>query len=637
MARYPTSTRTLSFAVLFSASLCISYVLSQIRNTTNTAPTPVDFSARIVEFAAGYDNATDISGGSLLLPINDGWTNALAGYKTLNPAATTSSDPVLEALSTVVSSSGSVSALNGMSANAKNALSRLAKFMSISQCIQPTDMQTGNYKNGRFSFSTALNQPIYLYANVTGSLTAAGLVHVFTGTDRGTVDPTTSAKNGLVAGSDAGGPKAVADVAAAFGMSSSSLSGSTQVLGDTTSSSDMTAIVVTDPVFPATMSSLTSSDPVQPYGKVLRPVIDALLVLLKAFFPSLPPLKSPPSHSQIPLFSLSSLPFFSPSFSALLPLISPSSPPHVPPFSLSFPSLLPLISSPSPPHFPPFSLSFPPFLPQMSPPSPSPFPPLSLSLPPSPSPPHFPPFSLSNPHFFPLIPPLLPLISPLAPSHPPPLLPLTSPLSPSHFCPCSILFPPLLPLSPPPPLLPPIYPRSRPHFPPFSLSHFPHCSPSFCPLLLLTSTFAPSHFHPCRLSLPPLLPLIFPLLTIISPPAPSHFPPFSPTCPPLSTSQFTCPDAVHVHDMQVALKQQQEEQARRDEEERRREREEEEVRRLQRQMVQRAILMPFFGPPFQTPQVLSTKRPTLSRSHLLHTNARHATAAGSMCGISLLS
>ncbi|CAI5511021.1 unnamed protein product, partial [Closterium sp. Naga37s-1] len=53
----------------------------------------------------------------------------------------------------------------------------------------------------------------------------------------------------------------------------------------------------------------------------------------------------------------------------------------------------------------------------------------------------------------------------------------------------------------------------------------------------------------------------------------------------------------------VALKQQQEEQARRDEEERRREREEEEVRRLQRQMVQRAILMPFFGPPFQTPQV----------------------------------
>ncbi|CAI5457807.1 unnamed protein product, partial [Closterium sp. Yama58-4] len=256
MARYPSSTRTLSLAALFSASLSLSYVLSQIRNTTNTGPNPVEFSGGIVEFAAGYDNVTDISGGSILLPVNDGWTNALAGYKTLNPSATTSSDPVLEALSTVVSSSGSVSALNAMSANAKNALSRLAKFMAISQCIQPTDMQTGNYKNGRFSFSTALNQPIYLYANVTGSLLAADLVHVFTGTDRGTVDSASYMKSGLVAGSDAGGPKAVADVAAAFRMSSF-----TQVL------SNVTAIVVTDPVFPATMSSLTSSDPVQPYGK----------------------------------------------------------------------------------------------------------------------------------------------------------------------------------------------------------------------------------------------------------------------------------------------------------------------------------------------------------------------------------
>ncbi|CAI7901432.1 unnamed protein product, partial [Closterium sp. NIES-53] len=274
MAWYPSSMRALALAVFFSASLWVatlprsadavelSYVLSQIRNSSNTGPKPVDFSAGMVEFAAGYDKATDISGGSLLLPINDGWTNALAGYKKINPAATTSSDPVLEALSTIVSSSGSVSALNGMSANAKNAMSRLAKFMVISQYVGPADMQTGNYKNGRFSLSTELNQPIFLYANVTGSMPAAGLDHVFTGTDRGTVDPTTSAKNGLVAGSDAGGPKAVADVTAAFALSSS-----TQVLGKTTSSSDMSAIVVTDPVFPATMSSLTSSDPVQPYGK----------------------------------------------------------------------------------------------------------------------------------------------------------------------------------------------------------------------------------------------------------------------------------------------------------------------------------------------------------------------------------
>ncbi|CAI5457810.1 unnamed protein product [Closterium sp. Yama58-4] len=274
MARYPSSTRALTLAVLFSVSLWVatlprsadavqlSYVLSQIRNRTNTGNANVDMSAGVVEFAAGYDKATDISGGSYLVPVNDGWTNALAGYKTLNPSATTSSDPVLEALSTVVSSSGSVSALNAMSANAKNAMSRLAKFMAIIQYIAPSDMQTGNYKNGRFSLSTALNQPIYLYANVTGSLPAAGLDHVFTGTDRGTVDPTTYKTNGLVAGSGAGGPKAVADVTAAFGLSSS-----TQVLGKTTSSSDMSAIVVTDPVFPATMSSLTSSDPVQPYGK----------------------------------------------------------------------------------------------------------------------------------------------------------------------------------------------------------------------------------------------------------------------------------------------------------------------------------------------------------------------------------
>ncbi|CAI5956532.1 unnamed protein product [Closterium sp. NIES-65] len=260
MAQSPSSTRALTLAVLFSASLWVaslprsadavqlSYVLSQIRNKTNTGAN-ADISAGMVEFAAGYDKVDDITGGSLLLPINDGWTNALAAYKTNNPSATTSSDPVLEALSTIVSSSGSLSALNGMSSNAKNAMSRLAKFMS--------------YKNGRFSLNTALNQPIYLYANVTGVLTTgSGIDHVFTGTDRGAVDPTTYKKNGLVAGSGAGGPKAVGDVTAVFGLASSA-----QVLGKTTSSSDMSAIVVSDPVFPATMSSLTSSDPVQPYGK----------------------------------------------------------------------------------------------------------------------------------------------------------------------------------------------------------------------------------------------------------------------------------------------------------------------------------------------------------------------------------
>ncbi|CAI5494048.1 unnamed protein product [Closterium sp. Naga37s-1] len=274
MARSPSSTRALTLAVLFSASLWVaslprsadavqlSYVLSQIRNKTNTGAN-ADISAGMVEFAAGYDKVDDITGGSLLLPINDGWTNALAAYKTNNPSATTSSDPVLEALSTIVSSSGSLSALNGMSSNAKNAMSRLAKFMSVREYVGPTEMQTGTYKNGRFSLNTALNQPIYLYANVTGVLTTgSGIDHVFTGTDRGAVDPTTYKKNGLVAGSGAGGPKAVGDVTAVFGLASS-----TQVLGKTTSSSDMSAIVVSDPVFPATMSSLTSSDPVQPYGK----------------------------------------------------------------------------------------------------------------------------------------------------------------------------------------------------------------------------------------------------------------------------------------------------------------------------------------------------------------------------------
>ncbi|CAI5457812.1 unnamed protein product [Closterium sp. Yama58-4] len=368
----------------------------------------------MVEFAAGYDKVDDITGGSLLLPLNDGWTNALAGYKINNPFATTSSDPVLEALSTVVSSSGSVSALNGMSANAKNALSRLAKFMSITQYVGPNDMQGGNYKNGRFSLTTALNQPIYLYGNVTGALTTgSGVDHIFTGTDRGAVDPTTYMKNGLIAGSGAGGPKAVSRVASAFALSSS-----TSVLGKITSSSDMSAIVVSDAVFPATMGSLTSSDPVQPYGKAhgsrppspsppSRPPPARFHRRIRPprpfprrhdLLPALsPPLRPPPRP--FPAVATSSPPF--PRRRDILPALSPPS------------NLLPALSPPSRPHprpFPAVATSSPPFprrrdlLPALSPPSrppPRPFPAVATSSPP-----------------FPRRRDLLPALSP--PSRPPP-------------------------------------------------------------------------------------------------------------------------------------------------------------------------------------------------------------------------
>ncbi|CAI7730467.1 unnamed protein product [Closterium sp. NIES-53] len=270
------SARVLTFAVLCSAlwvatlpriadAVPLSYVLSQIRDTSNTDGKPADMTAGVVEFAAGYDKVDDISGSSLLFPINEGWTSALTGYKAKNPSATSSSDPVLEALTTVLSSSGSLSALNGMSANAKNALSRLAKFMAIRGTISTTDMESGSYKNGRFSFDTEVNQPMYLYANVTGALMYAsigGLDHVFTGTDRGAVDPTTYKKNGLIAGSDDGGPKAAADVLVAVILRTSRVKGAIK-----TTDSDMTAMFVTDVAFPANMGSLTSSDPVSPYGK----------------------------------------------------------------------------------------------------------------------------------------------------------------------------------------------------------------------------------------------------------------------------------------------------------------------------------------------------------------------------------
>ncbi|CAI5528722.1 unnamed protein product [Closterium sp. Naga37s-1] len=152
----PSSAWVLAFAVLCSAlwvatlpprlvdAVPLLYVLSQIRYTSTVEGQLADMTAGVVEFAAGYDKVDDISGSTHLFPINDGWTNALAGYKTNNRSATPASDPVFEALDTIVKSPGSVSALNAMSANAKNALSRLAKFMAIRGTILTTDMASGN-------------------------------------------------------------------------------------------------------------------------------------------------------------------------------------------------------------------------------------------------------------------------------------------------------------------------------------------------------------------------------------------------------------------------------------------------------------------------------------------------------------
>ncbi|CAI5520032.1 unnamed protein product [Closterium sp. Naga37s-1] len=290
--------RVLTFAVLYSSlwlailprstdAVSLSYVLSQLTNMGNTGSKAANMSAAMVEFAAGYDKVTDIGGCSLLVPYNDGWTRALAGYKTKNPSATTASDPILEALSTVVNSPGSVAPLNAMSANAKNALSRLAKFLAVATYIAPMDMVTGSvsvpplaaspdqptshcflcirfpskqYKTGRFSLSTEVNQPVYLYGNASGSpFKSASLDHAFTGTDRGS---DASAKNGLMAGVDAGGPKAVAGA-----KSSVSMTSTTSILDKTTSSSQVSATYLTDVVFPANMGSLTSTDAVGIYGK----------------------------------------------------------------------------------------------------------------------------------------------------------------------------------------------------------------------------------------------------------------------------------------------------------------------------------------------------------------------------------
>ncbi|GJP37087.1 hypothetical protein CLOM_g21531 [Closterium sp. NIES-68] len=270
----PSSAFVLTFSVLLSASLWaatlprvahavdLSYVLEQIRNKTLMDPYIAGISAGMVEFAAGYDKVKDITGGSLVLPEDNGWTSALAGYKAKNPTATTASDPVLEALDTIVNQKGSVSSLNSMSNNGKNAMSRLAKFLAVRDFITPSEMTTGKYKSGKFSLSTLVNQPIFLYGGVTGATTS--LDHAFTGTDLGlTVSSGSgSGSGGSVTESEAGGPKAVARVNGAFQLVTS-----TQVLGTTTSSSDMTFIVTDAVVFPANMGSLTSYDPVSPYGK----------------------------------------------------------------------------------------------------------------------------------------------------------------------------------------------------------------------------------------------------------------------------------------------------------------------------------------------------------------------------------
>ncbi|GJP44676.1 hypothetical protein CLOM_g4041 [Closterium sp. NIES-68] len=263
----PSSAFVLTFSVLLSASLWaatlprvahavdLSYVLEQIRNKTLMDPYIAGISAGMVEFAAGYDKVKDITGGSLVLPEDNGWTSALAGYKAKNPTATTASDPVLEALDTIVNQKGSVSSLNSMSNNGKNAMSRLAKFLAVRDFITPSEMTTGKYKSGKFSLSTLVNQPIFLYGGVTGATTS--LDHAFTGTDLGL-----TVSSGSGSGSEAGGPKAVASVNSAFQLATS-----TRVLGTTTSSSDMTFIVTDAVVFPANMGSLTSYDPVSPYGK----------------------------------------------------------------------------------------------------------------------------------------------------------------------------------------------------------------------------------------------------------------------------------------------------------------------------------------------------------------------------------
>ncbi|CAI5977957.1 unnamed protein product, partial [Closterium sp. NIES-64] len=106
------------------------------------------------------------------------------------------------------------------------------------------------YKTGRLSFDTEVNQTIYAYGTVTGDL------YAFTGTDRGSVDPKNYLTNGLVAGSGAGGPKAVAVGIYFLTLTENT---TTATLGnDKLSSSEMSVVFVSDPVFPSDMGSLTS-------------------------------------------------------------------------------------------------------------------------------------------------------------------------------------------------------------------------------------------------------------------------------------------------------------------------------------------------------------------------------------------
>ncbi|CAI5460052.1 unnamed protein product [Closterium sp. Yama58-4] len=323
------SALVLTFAALLSASFLasslprladavpLSFVLTQVRNKTNTDPFTANIAAGMVEFAAGYDKADDIAGGTLFLPIDTAWPAALDGYKALNANATTASDPLLEALDTLVKTNGSLASLNSMSSGGRNALSRLAKFLAIREYLDNTKLNS-TYKSGRFSFSSLLNQNIWLYGD-----SAANLWYL-TGTDPdfllkpptaklaaaaapppapassaapasapapspladNTVDtppaaapapvvpaptapgpaapaPAGSGTGALVPGSGAGGPKAVAVLAIVLPLYSKNT-----ILGVTTSSSDVSVNLISDVVFPSNMPSLTSFDATSAYGTV---------------------------------------------------------------------------------------------------------------------------------------------------------------------------------------------------------------------------------------------------------------------------------------------------------------------------------------------------------------------------------
>ncbi|GJP39054.1 hypothetical protein CLOM_g23446 [Closterium sp. NIES-68] len=316
----------LTLAVLLSASLFaanlprfadavpVSFVLQQIRNKTNTDPVTADISAGMVEFAAGYDKVDDIAGGTLFLPSDAAWKPALDGYKTRNASATTASDPLLEALDTLVTSKGTLAALNSMSSGGRNALSRLAKFLAVREYLDSAKLNS-TYKSGRFSFSSLLNQNIWLYGDsVTG-------LWYLTGTDPDLLlkPPTGSAKvavaapaapapasasasapapapmvdtpvdtalppaaapgsapapagtpragGALVPGSGVGGPVSVAMLEIVLPLYSKNT-----ILGVTTSSSDMSVNLISAVVFPSNMASLTTYDATSAYGTATKGV-----------------------------------------------------------------------------------------------------------------------------------------------------------------------------------------------------------------------------------------------------------------------------------------------------------------------------------------------------------------------------